>query len=258
MTKPWIALFFLASWRIGAQPVLAPPQLGFVDDNAHALRPVYGVTGNFILGPPVAGNIVSEAFSGSVGLLKTDSSLAAFDSRGKILASIDVTPGPALFAVSPGGNAALAYIASANALVAWSGSAFAHLPFHDEEAAPDTVLAVAYPTSLEASLMVQRNDTIWQIDVALGTAGIVSQSALAGVHAPLLALPSGDLVYRDAGGIAVRKTDGSEVHIAASVPASFSLQQMNRGWVQLTDLTSGARFAIHTAPGREGFYRLPE
>ena len=42
------------------------------------------------------------------------------------------------------------------------------------------------------------------------------------------------------------------------LPASFSLQQMNQDWVQLTDLNSSARFAIRTTPGREGFYQLPE
>ena len=70
------------------------------------------------------GNILSEAFSGSFGLLKTDSSLAAFNSQGKLLASVDAAPGPALFAFSPGGTTALAYIASSNALVEWRGSAF--------------------------------------------------------------------------------------------------------------------------------------
>jgi len=76
--------------------------------------------------------------------------------------------------------------------------------------------------------------------------------------APLLALPSGDLIYPGASGIVVRRTDASEVHIAASLPASFSLQQMNQDWVQLTDLNSNVRFAIRTTPGREGFYQLPE
>ncbi len=63
-------------------------------------------------GRSLAGNIVTQAFSGSFGLLKTDSSLAAFDSQGKRQASMDAAAGPALFAFSPGGTTALAYIAS--------------------------------------------------------------------------------------------------------------------------------------------------
>ena len=253
-----IAALFLVSAGAWAQPAIAPPSLGFVEDSSRALRPAYGLAGNFILGPPVAGEIVSEAFSGSVGLLKTDSSLAAFDSQGKLLASIGAAPGSALFAFSPNGVSALAYIASDNALVEWRGSAFAPLPFRYEEPRVDAVLALAFPTPFEASLIVQRRGAIWELNVPLGAVGTASQNALAGVHAPLLALPSGDLVYSDANGIVVRRTDGSEVHIAAALPASFSLQQMNRDWVQLTDLNSSARFAIQTTPGRERFYRLPE
>jgi hypothetical protein len=42
------------------------------------------------------------------------------------------------------------------------------------------------------------------------------------------------------------------------LPASFSLQQMNQDWVQLTDLNGSKRFAIHATPAREAFYELPE
>ncbi len=255
MTKA--AALFLASACAWAQPAIAPPRLGFVEDSARSLRPAYGLAGNFILGPSIAGKIVSEAFSGSIGLLKTDSSLAAFDSQGKLLASMDAPPGPALFAFSPSGATALAYMASGKALVEWRGSAFAPLAFHEAVRA-DAVLAIAFPTPFEASLFVQRKDTIWELNFPLGAVGTASQNALIGVHAPLLALPSGDLVYSDATGIVVRRSDASEVHIAAALPASFSLQQMNQDWVQLTDLNSNARFAIHTTPGRERFYRLPE
>jgi hypothetical protein len=229
-----------------------------VEDGASALRPAYGVSGNFILGPSVASKIASVAFSGSLGLLKTDSSLAAFDSAGKLLASLDVASGPALFAFSPAGTTALALIASTNQLVEWRGSAFAPLELHDQEVAASAVLAIAFPTPFEASLIVQRKDAVWELNVPLGAAGIGSQKALIGVRAPVLALPSGDLVYSDAGGIVVRSQEGSEVHIAAALPRSFSLQQMNQDWVQLTDLNSSAHFAIHTAAGRKGFYQLPE
>jgi hypothetical protein len=119
------------------------------------------------------------------------------------------------------------------------------------------VLAIGFPTTLEAALMIQRKDTIWELNLPLAKNGTISQHALIGVHAPMLALPTGDLVYSDPEGIVVRRSDATEVHIAAPLPASFSLQQMNQNWVLLMDLNSSAQFAIHIAPGREGFYRLP-
>jgi hypothetical protein len=260
--KKLTALFLLSAGAWG-QPAIAPPLLGFVEDATRLLRPAYGLAGNFILGAAVfgkigQGKIVSAAYSGAFGLLKTDSSLAAFDSHGKLLASMHVAAGPALFAFSPGGTTALAYIASDNALVEWRGSAFAPVSLNHLQAVEDPVLAIAFPTPFEATLIVQRREAVWQMDLSIGTAETVSQKALTGVHLPMLVLPSGDLVYRDAARMVVRRTDGSEVHITASLPASFSMQQMNQDWVQLSNLAGRARFAIRTTPGREAFYQLPE
>ena len=250
--KTSIVLIFALASHCHGQTAMVPPQLGFVQDSERSLRPVYGVAGNFVLGPCVAGNVISEAFSGSVGLLKTESSLYAFDSEGRLLASLDVASGPALFAFSPGAGTALAYIASNNSLLEWRGDGFASISL-DGDIATDTVLAIASPNASQVSLLLQRNDTVWQLNL-----GSVSEAALPGVHAPLLVLPSGDLLYRDTGGIVVRKPDGSELQIPATLPANLSLQQMSGEWVQLTDLDSNARFAIRTTQGREGFYQLPE
>ncbi len=260
--KNWIIVFLLTSAGAWAQPALAPPRLGFVEDSAPSLRPVYGLAGNFILGSAitgkmVAGNIVTEAFFGSFGLVKTGTSLSAFDAEGKLLASMNVSPGPALFAFSPGGSTALAYVASSNALVEWQGDKFVPVSWNPE-AISGAVLVIAFPTAAEASLIVQRSDTLWELNLALSTGGIISQKALTGIRAPLLLLPSGDIGYRATGGIEIRRTDASEVRISASLPASFSLQQMNQEWVELTDLNSKSRFAIRTTVGRESFYQLPE
>jgi hypothetical protein len=254
MIKKLIVAVCLMSPIAWTQSAIAPPQLGFVEDGAHTLRPAFGVAGNFILGPAVAKNILSKAFSGALGLLKTDSSLAAFDSQGKLLASVDAAPGPAFFAFSSAGAMALAYIASSNALIEWSGSSFVPIPLHIS----DTVVSIAFPAPSTASLLIQRGETVWRLNFPLGTSGASSQNALIGLHPPVLALPSGDVVYRDTGGIVIRKTDATEVHVAASLPASFSLQQMNLDWVQLSDLNSSRRFAIRATAGREAFYQLPE
>jgi hypothetical protein len=257
MTK--IAALLLASTSVFAQSGIAPPQLGFVDDSAHALRPAYGVAGNFILGRSITSPIINEAFSGSVGLLKTDSSLVAFNSQGKLLASMDVPSGPALFAFSRTGTTALVFIALSHAWIEWRGSAFAPLSPDHQDLGADVVLAIAFPNPFEATLIVQRDlDRLWEVHLPLGAAGTLSQNALPGVHAPVLLLPAGDLVYGDDGGIMVRRADASQVRISGSLPANFSLQQMNQEWVELSDPKTNQRFGIRTTPGREGLYRLPE
>jgi hypothetical protein len=248
-----ISFFFAAvAWP---QSAIAPPQVGFVQSADRSLRPVYGLASNFILGPPVAGQTSTQAFSGSVGLQKTDSSLVAFDTHGNTIASTNAAPGPALFAFSPDGAMALAYIASNGTLIEWRAGRFHPVSVRMPR---ESVVAIAFPNPSEARLFVEKDVGITETRLPLLPAGSHSQAVVTGVTAPLLPLPSGDLVYSDSNGIVIRRPDASEVRIAAALPASFSLQQMNRDWVQLSDLQSDARFAIHAASGREAYYQLPE
>lgn len=245
-----------------AQSAIAPPQLGFVTDGARALRPVYGVAGSFVLGAAAAGDVADAAFSGSFGLLKSDSSLAAFDAQGKLLGSVEVPAageapaGGALFAFSPDASMGLAYVTSSKALIEWRGGQFAPIALDAEPG--DTVSAIAFPSVAEAVLIVEREQGLWELHVPLKDAGTLAQNALPGIHAPVLPLATGGLLYTEDGAIVIRRADGSEARVSASLPAEFSLAQMSRDWVELADLQSPARFAIRTATGREGFYRLPE
>ncbi len=249
------SLVIVLAASAAAQTSIHPPQLGFVAISGGSLRPVYGIAGNFILGPSVAGSVLSQSFSGSLGLLKTASTLAAFDAQGHMLASTNAASGPALFAFSPDGVTALVYLPDGNTLIEWAGGKFETLPFRSE---PDIVLAIALPNAFEASLIVERSDGIWQVELPFTRSRVNSQKALPGVTAPVLALASGDLIYADAAGIVLRKPDNSELHIAGQLPKEFSLTQMDRDWVQLSDLASLRRYAIRLTAGREGFYQLPE
>jgi hypothetical protein len=246
LAKTILAVLFMVA-SAAAQSGIRPPQLGFAGTADGTLRQVYGVAGNFILGPSVQGKVISEAFSGSFGLLKTETTLEAFDKQGQVLASLDAAAGPALFAFSPDGLTGLAYIPSSNKLVECKAGQLFAMPFHSELG---TVLAIALSNAFEASLIVQREDEIWEVGS--------SERALPGITAPVLALASGRLLYHDANGIVLRNPDNSDVHIAARLPAKFALQQMDSDWVELSDLAAGRRFAIRTLTGHEALYELPE
>lgn len=259
--KPCILALLLIPAGVRAQSAIAPPQLGFVEDGARALRPAYGVAGSFVLGPAVAAGVADAAFSGSLGLLKTDSSLAAFDAQGKLLGSVTAPAGGALFAFSPDGTAALAYLTGSKRLMEWCGGQFVPVSLDPEPVG--TMLGIGLPSATDAVLIVERERGLWDLDIelngaALNTAGAASEIALPGIHAPVLPLAAGGLLYTRDGAIVIRRPDGSEVRLTGTLPARFSLQPMNRDWVELADLGSPARFAIRTATGREGFYRLPE
>ena len=244
-----------AAW---AQSGLTPPQVGFMQDAANSFRPVYGIAGNFLPGDPVASGVVSAAYSGSYGLFKTSSAVVVTDRAGSIVASNSQPDGPALFAFTRAGEPALIFMPAANTLLSWDGAAFNPVPFDPTTLSASAILSIAAPRPGQAAMIVQRDDGLCDLRVDLATGDIKAQTAIPGVTAPALLLANGDLVYADGNGIVVRKPDGPEQHIIAQLPASFALQQMGEGWIQLRDLGSSRQFAIRVIQNREQYYQLPE
>ena len=226
-------------------------------DATDSLRPVYGMAGNFLLGDPAVVGVVSAGYSGSSGWVKTSSTVAVIDKTGSIVGSTAAPDGPALFAFARTGEPALTYLIATNTLLVWNVGAFNILPFDATALGANAVLSIAAPDSGHAAMIVQRDDGLWDVRVLLVTGEIDAQTALLGVAAPVLMLSTGEIVSSDSDGIVLRKTDGSERHISAVLPASFALQQMGEGWLQVQDLASGRQFAIRIAQNREQSYQLP-
>lgn len=231
---------------------LTAPQVGFIQDSADALRPVYGLAGNFVLGDSVAANVEAASFSGSFGILKTTSALVVIDRQGQVVASQDAPAGPALFAFSRNATPALAYLPNVNVLLQWSDGVFQQVPL-----ASANVLSIAAVDSDQAAFVLQRDDGLWDVRILLSTGEVISQTALLGVAAPALMLATGELLYGDANGIVVRKLDGSEKHIDAQLPATFAFRQMGDGWIQVRDLATQQQYAVRLTDGKEQFYALP-
>ena len=250
-------VFALAAVAL-AQPALAPPQIGFLQDGANSVRPVFGVAGNFLVGDSAFDGIVAAAYSGNFALLKTDTSVIATDNQAQVLAAMDAPLGPAAFAFFKDGSPAFVYLPRPNLLFEWYGRGFQMIPFDCQLFPASAVLAISAPDRAHVVFLIQNDTGLQEVSVLIESGESDSQTALPGVNAPALRVASGELVYADANGVVVRKTDASEVHLNAQLPANFSLAQMGAGWVELNDLASAARFAVRTTSGHESFYALPE
>ena len=75
---------------LSAQSGIGPPLAGYMRDSSGALRPVYGVFGNLVLGEPIARGVVAASFSGRVGLARTADGTYAFDASGRSLGRVPV------------------------------------------------------------------------------------------------------------------------------------------------------------------------
>ena len=255
--KSFLMSFMLAAVAC-AQPALEPPQIGFLQDGANSFRPVWGVAGNFVLGGSAFRGVVSAAYSGSFGLVKTDTSVIAVDSQGKALASMAAPAGPAAFAFFSDGSPAFIYLASDNLLFEWDGTGFQMVPFDCRLFPPSAVLGISAPDRAHVAFLIERNGGLREFRLLIESGQPDSQIFLGRASPPALRLASGELIYTDSNGIVIRKADATEIHLNAQLPASFSFAQMGAGWLELSDLGSSARLAIRITPGRESLYLLPE
>ena len=263
MKKTVLATLSMAAALASAQTYLTPPQAGLMRDAANSLRPVYGIAGNFVVGDQVLGPVISAAYSGSYGLVKTSSAILVIDKTGSIVANTATADGPALFAFTLAGEPSLVYLPAAGTLLAWNAGAFGAVPFDPTTLAANAVLSIATPPGGDATIIVQRDDGLWDVQIDLATGAIDAQTAIPGIVAPVVMLATGELVYSETDGIngaaiVLRAPDGSERHISASLPASFEFEQMDLNWIQLRDLAAGQQFAIRITQNREQFYQLPE
>src|SRR5271167_1428635 len=125
--KTAIALLTLCAAAC-AQPVISTPQVGFSFDAVDSFRPILGLAGNFLIGPPVLASVTNAAFSGSFGLVKTDAAIVATNQQGQPIATFDAPAGPAAFAFQPSGAPAYVYLPAAHLLLQWTGTTFQMVP----------------------------------------------------------------------------------------------------------------------------------
>ena len=245
----------IALAQLEGQPGIAPPQLGWVRDSNHGLRPVTGLAANFILGDSVTDGVISSAFSGSFGIVKTDSTVSVLDRDGHLVSQLvfpgDADAGPALFAFSNDGAPAFVYLAQSRTLLKWNTDRLEPAPFN-VDLLQGPVQTIASPTPDRVSAIVKRDDGLWLIDFVSAT-----QTPLPEIDGPVLLRNDGALLYTRPHLLVLRQPDQSEQTIELSV-AVTAFESMGQDWVHLTAPEASLHFALRLEPGREQLYQLPE
>lgn len=256
MMKPFIPILLFCGDLVSGQPVIGPPPAGFIQDYHHLLHPLIGMAGCFLIEDSIGEGVVSFAFSGKSGLMKTESSVFVLDRQAQTTYALDTTPGPALFAFTANGTPAFAYSVQGGTLLIWRTDHFDVAPWEANRIG-GTLLAIASRTAGILTAIVRREDGRWQLDIDPTTGQVISQTGVPGTQGPAFLTASGDLLYADAGGFVLQTSQGIERRIPANVPHAI-LEQMNSNWIHVIEPGSPKHFAIWLDPGREQMYQLPE
>ncbi len=246
-----VLLFLGVASFLRAQSGLSAPQIGFVTDGNHSMRPLQGLAGNFLLGESVGEDCLASGSSGLYAMVKTSTSVLVLDSQGQILFAMDAEDGPALFAFSAQGSPGLVFLPDSGLLLIWRDGRLDRLPVNPDRL-NGKAISIASIVASEARFLVERPDGVWHVVISTATGELTRQEALPGVRSPALLTGSGELFWIDGQTLMMRDRSLDLGFTAAAI------EVLGAGWLQVTEQDSARRFAVRTTLGRERLYQLPE
>jgi hypothetical protein len=219
-------------WAICAwsQSGIEVPSAGAFVDSSGSLRPVEGVAGSFLLGPPTASGVVSAACSERLCLAKTDSKILS------AAGEIDTPGGLAIFGVD--GDAAIVFFPEPRTFARW----------HDNTLDPLDWTVDGEILSVRATeIAVRRDGHVWIVHPDDSVADWIADTS-----GPVLLLKDG-VLFATSDELVLRRRDGSEVRFELTGAESIAAM----GPLYAAIRTGATTYALRTEPGRESLYLLP-
>ena len=236
------------------QSGIVPPLAGLVRDPGGNLRPVLGVAGSFITGGILSTQVESVSFSGDLGFVKTADSIQVLDAAGGLISEQTAPPGPALFAISPCGREAVAFLPATGEWWRWSHGGFRPLSVEPDLAGSD-VLALALPARDRLSLVIRTGGATSLAELQLRTGWVHAGAPLDGASVPALLRADGTLLFTWDDALSLRTATGEQRRIELScTPAGIA--EMGREWIHIT--SECGQFALRLSAEGDEIYRLPE
>ena len=243
--RPALLLFCCAAAI--AQPAISPPDVGTIREPSGSLYTVTGIPGNFIVADAGISGVISAAFSGSAGLLKTDTELVIMNAKNEVIERRTAPAGPALFAFDSTGAPALAY---------YSGALRGLGPKPTGVELDGDVLSIAAAGPDAATAIVRRGEYLWSARIALDSAN-VEETLLAGVNLPVFLLAGGGVLFTRDSDLVLRDEAGAE----RTMNAPFAVQSfefMGKDWIALRESGGTRLFALHVTSRTLELYQIPE
>ncbi len=247
-----LGLLLPAACAPGGQ--LEIPEIGYYVEPSGALRPVRGISGNLLVGEPVAQQVRAAAFSRTYGLLHAGNRLLLVSRDLRVLAGVPVASPETLVAVSPSEPLGVAWLPQTGEICRLRPGRGAE-PDCFAPAVDGAVLAVGVAAANLAALAVERNQTLWLVLIDLDGERTLHEARLIGV-APPLALLGEEILYLLDGELILRRQDGSEIRSPSPVAAP-KFQPVGPGWLSLRGGEAGAQWMVRVSGDGLETYRLP-
>jgi len=241
-------LFFCAAHLPLMAQRMGVPRLGCVVSAGGAVRMVYGLRANFILGEAAQIEAVSAACSETNAVVKTTDALVVLDAEGRERHRFLAEAGAALVSFRDDGDVGHVYLTATRELLRWENEEWvkADLPHAGE------ILSIGERDGAVVAVE-RRGEELWLVESrADGRYQVLSRFVSEALFAVLL--PDGSLVLAAGEKLVHRKPDGSQTEI--EVPAAVTrLSVIGGKWVQVE--TGVQRMAVRVEGGQAEAYYLP-
>jgi len=207
------------------------PQIGEMLDAAGSMRPVFGVAGNFMVGPPRKGRVLSAACSARLCLAKTDSKILSPSG------SVPAPAGPALIAIQD--DTAVVYFQQSQTLARWRDNTLTPLNWN--------VRGTLLSLRAGPEIAVRRNN---RVSIVRPDGFLVAD--IPGATGPVLLLADGILLVSQQK-LIFRRPNARELRF--DLPDVETLSALGEHYVQIR--ARGGLYALRTEAGSEQLYMLP-
>lgn len=245
-----LSLFFFVSLVSPGQDPLTAPLLGLLRDAQRRLLPVYGMAGTFLPGAALRGGVVSAAFSGVAGMIKTDREIITLDGSGQPLQSFATPAGPALFAFDAKGQPAWSYLPATRQLLP-----IARDPV-DLSDLPGEIFALR-TSGEQIQVVVAREGALWLVRIS-PDGQVLAEDALPGLPASGPAILWGEdlIAVADGSDLVIRRGFADDQRVTLPAPAR-DLELLGQGWIRIGQSDDAPALALRLGKDGPQVYRLP-
>ncbi len=254
MTSRTFAIILLCAPCAFAQSRITAPLAGIARDAAGQLRLVDGVSGNFVLRDIIGSRVLSWAFDGTSGLIKTDAELWALGANGAVLQRLPASGGDAVLGPE---SAFFPETAELWQVGPKSDSKVSIVP----GVIAGRVIALGPAKAQLTPFAVCRANQLWLFSINTMSGSIAKESTPVGAIGEQACLPAaGSLVLladrmllATAKNILIQTSTGVERSIA--IPATHAVR-VGAQWVQV-ETAGGPSHMIRITVDGEHVYQLP-
>jgi hypothetical protein len=241
-------VFFVAVTTIlfgcGLSAQIRAPRIGMVRQLDGRIRPVYGVTANFICGNGSGSEpVLAASFSDQAGLLVTDNRLILQTPSGETIVTASLSESDPLLTVEGSAETAAAWLPSSQKLLRWDGQSFveARLDIANLPGKPVSIRTVGRD---KVEFLLEMPDSrVGRAVLSTSTGAVLQFTDVTGISGPAFHIgPS--LVGQDHHHLAIELPDGSRQTLPIS-GTDLTFQKASTNWLVITSKAAGRQWLIH-------------